>query len=74
MGIPVLLSRSGVTHMGLEVAQKVGVTLIARAKGKHFLVYNGAENIEFDAIPDSLRSKSLQTEFSQKNQQTVQAI
>lgn len=53
MGIPVLLSRSGVTHMGLEVAQKVGVTLIARAKGRHFLVYNGAENIEFDAISES---------------------
>ena len=51
MGIPVLLSRSGVTHMGLEVAQKVGVTLIARAKGRHFLVYSGADNIEFDAIP-----------------------
>ena len=53
MGIPILLSRSGVTHMGLEVAQKVGVTLIARAKGRHFLVYNGAENIEFDAIPET---------------------
>jgi FdhD protein len=53
MGIPVLLSRSGATHMGLELARKVGVTLIARAKGQHFLVYNGAENIEFDAIPES---------------------
>jgi FdhD protein len=37
MGIPVLLSRSGITAMGLEIAQKVGVTLIARAKGRHFL-------------------------------------
>ena len=51
MGIPVLLSRSGATHMGLELARKVGVTLIARARGQHFLVYNGVENIEFDAIP-----------------------
>lgn len=51
MGIPVLLSRSGATHMGLELARKVGVTLIARAKGRHFLVYNGVENIEFNAIP-----------------------
>jgi len=49
MGIPVLLSRSGITQMGLALAQKVGVTLIARAKGKHFLVYNGSEQIEFDA-------------------------
>ena len=51
MGIPVLLSRSGITAMGLEIAQKVGVTLIARAKGRHFLVYHGGELIEFDEIP-----------------------
>jgi FdhD protein len=51
MGIPVLLSRSGITAMGLEIAQKVGVTLIARAKGRHFLVYHGGELIEFDDVP-----------------------
>jgi len=51
MEIPVLLSRSGITAMGLEIAQKVGVTLIARAKGRHFMVYHGSELIEFDAIP-----------------------
>ena len=52
MGIPVLLSRSGITRMGLDIAQKVGVTLIARAKGRHFLVYHGREFIEFDAVPE----------------------
>jgi len=52
MGIAVLLSRSGVTHMGLELAQELGMTMIARAKGKHFLVYNGADNIIFDAPPE----------------------
>jgi len=51
MGIPALVSRSGVTHMGLELAEHLGLTMIARAKGKHFMVYHGAENIEFDAIP-----------------------
>ena len=51
MEIPVLLSRSGITAMGLEIAQKVGVTLIARAKGRHFMVYHGSELIEFDEIP-----------------------
>jgi FdhD protein len=51
MGIAVLLSRSGVTHMGLELAQELGVTMIARARGKHFLVYHGADNIVFDAQP-----------------------
>lgn len=50
MGIPILLSRSGVTQMGRELARKVGVTLIARAKGRHFLIYNGTELIEFDAM------------------------
>ena len=48
MGIPVLLSRSGATQMGLEMAQQAGVTLISRAKGKHFLVLNGADKIQFD--------------------------
>ena len=55
MGIPVLLSRSGITQMGLELAQRVGVTLIARAKGRHFLVYTGAGRITFDAVPDRVR-------------------
>lgn len=51
MGIPAILSRSGITQMGLELAQQLGMTLIARAKGKHFLVYHGAENIRFDDPP-----------------------
>jgi FdhD protein len=51
MGIPALLSRSGVTHMGLELAQDLGMIMIARAKGKHFLVYNGADQVTFDARP-----------------------
>ena len=51
MGIPVLLSRSGVTHMGLELAQDLGVTMIARAKGQHFLVYSGADQLHLDAKP-----------------------
>jgi FdhD protein len=52
MGIPILLSRSGVTHMGLTLAKDLGVTMIARAKGKSFLVYNGHENIIYDQKPD----------------------
>ena len=52
MGIPALLSRSGITHMGLELAEELGIIMVARAKGRHFLVYNGAENIDFDAIPE----------------------
>ncbi|MGB5834146.1 MAG: formate dehydrogenase accessory sulfurtransferase FdhD [Thiohalocapsa sp.] len=52
MGIPVLLSRSGVTQKGLEFAKKIGVVMIARAKGSHFLIYNGAERVDFDAKPE----------------------
>ncbi|PCI18288.1 MAG: sulfurtransferase FdhD [Piscirickettsiaceae bacterium] len=51
MGIPILLSRSGTTQMGLELAQQLGVILIARAKGRHFLIYNGLEHILLDEIP-----------------------
>ncbi|MGO4303059.1 formate dehydrogenase accessory sulfurtransferase FdhD [Cupriavidus sp. RAF12] len=43
MGIPFLLSRSGVTQMGYQMAQRVGITLFARCTGKHFLLYTGRE-------------------------------
>ncbi len=46
MGIPILISRSGVTQMGLELARKTGVTLISRAGGKHFLVYHGFDTLQ----------------------------
>ncbi len=55
MGVPLLLSRSGLTQMGLDFARRLGVTLIARAKGRHFLVYHGAEHIVFDAMPEDTR-------------------
>ncbi len=55
MGIPILLSRSGVTQMGLELAQKLGVTLVARAKGEHFLLYHGTEQFLFDQPPRTIK-------------------
>jgi FdhD protein len=55
MGIPVLLSRSGATYRGLELARQVGVLTIARAKGRHFLVYTGADRVAFDAPPPRRR-------------------
>ncbi|MFA0438866.1 formate dehydrogenase family accessory protein FdhD [Vibrio sp. 10N.286.49.C2] len=48
MGIPVLLSRSGVTQMGLDLAQQFGITTIARAKGMRFQVFTGSDKIDFD--------------------------
>lgn len=51
MGISVLLSRSGVTAMGVALAKKYNVILIARSKGKFFIVYNGVGNIILDQMP-----------------------
>lgn len=48
MEIPVILSRSGITKMGLEIAQDLNLTIIGRAKGKKFMVYNGYKFILFD--------------------------
>jgi FdhD protein len=51
MGIPILISRSGFTAWGVELARKAGLTLIGRAKGRRFLALSGAERIVFDADP-----------------------
>jgi len=48
MGIPFLLSRSGTTQMGHMVAQKVGMSLLARCSGKHFLLLAGQERLIFE--------------------------
>jgi len=42
MGIPFLVSRSGLTQMGYEIATKVGMTMIGRATNRHFLLFTGA--------------------------------
>ena len=49
MGIPILVSRSGFTAWGVDLAQQVGLTLIGRAKGKRFIALAGEDRIEFDA-------------------------
>jgi FdhD protein len=43
MGIPFLVSRSGLTQMGYEIANKVGITMIGRATGKRYLLFTGNE-------------------------------
>jgi FdhD protein len=45
MGIPFLVSRSGLTHMGHSIAQKVGITMLGRASGRHYLVFTGKERL-----------------------------
>jgi len=49
MGIPVLVSRSGFTAWGVELANKAGLTLIGRARGKRFVALAGLERLVFDA-------------------------
>jgi FdhD protein len=48
MGIPILVSRSGFTAWGVELARKAGLTLIGRARGKRFVALSGEERIVFD--------------------------
>ncbi len=45
MGIPFLVSRSGLTQMGYDIAQKVGITMIGRAVNKHYLLFTGAARL-----------------------------
>ncbi|MCW3474026.1 formate dehydrogenase accessory sulfurtransferase FdhD [Limobrevibacterium gyesilva] len=51
MEIPILVSRSGFTAWGVELAQQAGLTLIGRAKGKRFICVSGAGRLRFDADP-----------------------
>jgi FdhD protein len=48
MGIPILISRSGFTAWGVELARKANLTLIGRARGKRFIALSGTERIVFD--------------------------
>ena len=43
MGIPFLVSRSGLTQMGHEIADKVGLTMIGRAMNRHYLLFTGVD-------------------------------
>ena len=45
MRIPFLVSRSGLTHMGHEIARKVGITMLGRASGRHYLAFTGKERL-----------------------------
>jgi len=54
MGIPILVSRSGFTASGVELARQVGLTLIGRARGKRFIALSGETRIEFDIDPNTI--------------------
>jgi FdhD protein len=58
MGIPILISRSGFTAWGVELARQAGLTLIGRAKGKRFVALSGAERIVFDGDPRKVEEEA----------------
>jgi len=49
MGIPILISRSGFTAWGVDLAREAGLTLIGRAKGKRFIALSGEDRLTYDA-------------------------
>ena len=49
MGIGVVVSRNGITQMGYDLAQQLGLCAIGRAKNKHYLVYTAHERVLTDA-------------------------
>ena len=51
MGVPVLASRSGFTAWGVEIARRVGLTLIGRMRGRRFVCLSGEERLVRDADP-----------------------
>jgi len=57
MGVPIVVSRSGITQMGHEVASRLGLALFGRATNRHFLCYCGGER--FDAQPEPARPAAV---------------
>ncbi len=53
MGVPIIVSRNGITQMGHALAMQLGLTLIGRAKNRHFICYSGLQR--FDAEPEPAR-------------------
>ena len=53
MGVPIVVSRSGITQMGHALATRLGMTLFGRATNRHFLCYSGFDR--FDAVPEPAR-------------------
>lgn len=59
MGIPILISRSGSTSWGVELARKAGLTMISRARGRRFIALSGVERIVFDDVEGAAASNEI---------------
>lgn len=62
MGIPILISRSGFTAWGVQLARQIGMTLIGRAKGKRFVALSGTERLRFDADPAAVSEEDSRSQ------------
>jgi FdhD protein len=51
MGVPIVVSRNGVTQMGHELATRLGMTLFGRAANRHFLCYTGFDRFDAEPLP-----------------------
>src|SRR5947208_9846052 len=58
MGIPILVSRSGFTAWGVDLARRAGLTLIGRARGQRFIALSGEDRIVFDQDPRTVTEES----------------
>lgn len=59
MQIPIVISRSGFTAWGVDLARQSGLTLIGRAKGKRFVCLSGAERLIYDIDPNQVPEESM---------------
>jgi FdhD protein len=62
MGIPILISRSGFTAWGVNLAREAGLTLIGRAKGKRFIVLSGDDRLIYDTDLSLIAEESRKTD------------
>ncbi len=69
MGIPILVSRSGFTAWGVDLARKVGLTLIGRARGKRFVALSARQRIVYD-----LDTKSINDEDTGRGKRRSEAV
>ena len=59
MRIPILISRSGFTAWGVDLARQADLTLIGRARGKRFLALAGQHRIVYDADPGAIAEEMV---------------
>ena len=69
MGIPILISRSGFTAWGVELAQRAGLTLIGRAKGKRFVALSGLDRLVYDADPETVPDEDRRHQRKSANEE-----